>query len=91
MRNEEKPAKRLDERVGLIAVTLALRTSQDPGSVASKLVRDAGHNRMALRRALARLLANNPSGLGPVGQRAAEALRLATAMVTDDRSSTRHF
>ena len=82
-RRVEQRRGRLDERVGLMAVTLALRGDEDSATVAPELMRAAGHNRTAVLRALARLQANNPR-LGPIGQRAAEALRLAAAMLDGD-------
>ena len=53
-----------------MAVTPALGTEDDPAAVAPELARAADCNRTAVLRALARLQANSPSGLGPSGQRA---------------------
>ncbi len=72
----------LDQRVGLLAVALALEAAGDPDATADELVRVADGNRTALLRALGRLHGTQEGARarpGPIGQRAAEALRLALA------------
>ncbi len=84
----ERARGSLDQRVGLLAVALALEPDMDTDVTASELVRVADGNRTALLRALGRLNGTDEGARarpGPIGQRAAEALRLALSMLDEDR------
>lgn len=74
----------IDQRVGLLAVGLALEGREDRHD-AQSLVRAAGGNRMAVLRALGRL-ENGLRQPGPIGRRAAHALRLALSIISENRA-----
>lgn len=73
-----------DQNVGLLAVSLAREDDFEPELAAKELIKAAGGNRTAVRRSLARLQPNDGQQPGPIGLRAADAMRRALAIMADD-------
>ncbi len=73
-----------DQRVGLLAVALARDPEVDTDTAARELIRAAAGNRTAVMRSMVRLQPNDGQEPGPIGLRAAEAMRTALAIMAED-------
>ena len=79
----------LDRRLARCALTMALRPGLDSVTAVDTLRTLAAGNRTALLRAIARIRGGIEARSGPAAERAADALRLALAMV--ERGASAEF
>ena len=77
-----RPQSLVEERVGSLAVSLAMEPDFEATSAGTALAEAADGNRDAVRRALGRLLAGPTHGTGKITGGAAEALRLALHLMS---------
>jgi hypothetical protein len=73
---EVRPQSILEQRVGFLAVALAIEPDFDPTSAGDALAEAADGNPTALKRALGRVLSGPSGGSGTISRRAALALRI---------------
>ncbi len=73
-----------DQHLGLLAVALARDPEVDTDTAARELSTAAAGNRTVVLRSLARLQPNDGQEPGPIGLRAAEAMRTALAIMAED-------
>ena len=77
-----------DQKVGLLAVALARDPGVDAASAAREVVKAGGGTRTAVLRTLARLQPHDGRQPGPIGLRAAEAMRTALAVMAEDEAGS---
>jgi hypothetical protein len=75
--------------VGLLAVALARDPDFEPETAARKLIKAAAGNRTAILRSLARLQPSDGQQPGPIGIRAADAMRKALEIMAEEDPSLR--